>query len=471
MRLRFVTCGLALLATTASSAAMAQALTPEETAKIDLIVAENLANTGVPSASIAIVRGGQIVFTKAYGKQSETIKSPSVAAPYQIASVSKQFTAAALLLLEDQGKLSLDDMVSKYLPGVTDGDKIALRQLLSHTSGLQDYWPQDYSFQAMETPTTPQKIVDRWGKKPLDYAPGTKWQYSNTGYVVAGMIVEKVAGMSLINFLEANVFKPLGMKAMDQDLAIGPKYPQGYHRYALGPVRIATPAAHGWLFAAGELSMSPTDLAKWNIARINRTVLPADDWAAQETPVVLPDGRNTGYGLGVVTRTGADGRRFVEHGGEAVGFLTENIVYPDDKAAIVVAVNADFGDAQGTIAKGIADLILPPKPAAATDPEVAKTAQARAIFNAMRAGTLDPAKMTEDWNYFFTGTAAEDYKASLGPLGDPISFEPLGPPRLRGGFVNRNYRVTYPDRKLTVISYAEPGDTGRYEQFLVMPAQ
>ncbi len=472
MRFCLASSMLALVATATSSTAMAQAITADETAKIDKMVTDSLANTGVPSASIAIVRGGEIVFAKAYGKQSETLKTATVTAPYQIASVSKQFTAAALLLLENQGKLSLDDTVDKYLPGITDGDKIKLRQLLSHTSGLQDYWPQDYSFQAMETPTTPQKIVDRWAKKPLDYAPGTKWQYSNTGYVVAGMIIEKVAGMSLIKFLEANVFKPLKITAKDQDLATGKSDPQGYHRYALGPVRVAQPAAYGWLFAAGELSMSPTDLAKWDIARINRTILPADDWVAQETPVVLPDGRNTNYGLGVVVRVGADGRRFIEHGGEAVGFLTENIVFPDDKAAIVVAVNADFGDAQGTIAAGLASLILPAKPApAVTDPEVAKTAQARAIFDSMRAGTLDKTKMTEDWNYFFNGTAAEDYRASLSPLGQPTSFDVLGPPRLRGGFVNRNYRVTYPDRKLTIITYAEPGDQGRYEQFLVMPAQ
>ncbi len=471
MHRRLLTPLFALVAASTSSAALAQAITPQETARIDQIVAENLANTGVPSASVAVVRGGEIIFAKAYGKQSETMKVATTKAPYQIASVSKQFTAAALLLLEDQGKLSLDDTVSKYVPGVTDGDKITLRQLLSHTSGLQDYWPQDYSFQAMETPTTPQKIVDRWAKKPLDYAPGTKWQYSNTGYVVAGMVVEKVAGMPLIDFLQANIFMPLKMTAKDQDLATGKNDPQGYHRFALGPVRVAQPAAYGWLFAAGELSMSPTDLAKWDIARINRSILPADDWAEQETPVILPDGRNTNYGLGVTIRTGADGRRSIEHGGEAVGFLTQNIVYPDDKAAIVVAVNADFGDAQGTIAHGIADLILPAKSAPAADVEVQKTAQARAIFDAMRNGMLDKAKMTDDWNYFFTGTAADDYRASLSPLGEPSSFEPLGPPRLRGGFVNRNYRVTYPGRKLTIITYAEPGDSGRYEQFLVMPAQ
>lgn len=446
---------------------LAQAITPAESAQIDKIVATSLARTGVPSASIAIVRGGEIVFAKAYGKQSQTQAVARADAPYQIASVSKQFTAAALLILEDEGKLSLDDKVSKYLPGISGGDKIALRQLLNHTSGLQDYWPQDYSFADMAKPTTPQGIVDRWAKKPLDFEPGTQWQYSNTGYVVAGMIVEKVAGMSLLDLLQARVFKPLGIKAINQDLAVGPGYPQGYQRFALGPVRVEKPAASGWLYAAGELAMSARDLAKWDVARINRSLLPADDWTAQETPVKLADGSNTGYGLGVATGT-AEGRRFVEHSGEAVGFLSENIVFPDQKAAIVVLVNADFSDAFTSIAQQITKVVLP---AASNTAEAAATAQARALYDQLRSGTLDRSRLTANANYYFTPVALGDYKASLAPLGTPTSFEPVRRPRLRGGFINRNYRVTYAGRTLNIITYSEPGDSGRFEQFLVQPAE
>ncbi len=472
MRLRLALPVAALFVATLPATLSAQAITAAEAAKIDAIVAQSLASSGVPSASIAIVRGGEIVFAKAYGKQSEVITTARVDAPYQIASVSKQFTAAALLLLEDQGKLSLDDKVAKYVPGISDGDKIALRQLLNHTSGLQDYWPQDYSFAAMATPTTPQGIVDRWAKKPLDYVPGTAWQYSNTGYVVAGMVVEKVAGMPLLAFLQKNVFKPLNMKAINQDSAIGPNYPQGYQRFALGPVRVEKPAAAGWLFAAGELSMAATDLAKWDIARMNRTLLPADDWAAQETPTKLADGTMTAYGLGVSVGT-ANGRRFVEHSGEAVGFLSENIVFPDDKAAVIVLVNADFSNAFTTIAGKITDLILPPAPAAAPGDtaEAARTAAARRLFDMLRSGTLDRSLMTENSNYYFTDVALGDYRQSLTALGEPKSFEAVRKPRLRGGFVNRNYKVVYEGQTLNIITYSEPGDNGRFEQFLVMPAQ
>jgi D-alanyl-D-alanine carboxypeptidase len=460
----------AALASSSASGALAQSLSPDQTKAIDTLVTSTLADTGVPSASIAVVQGGKIVFTKAYGKQSDAIPVARTDVPYQIASISKQFTAAAILLLEDQGKLSLDDTVAKYVPGITDGDKITIRQLLSHTSGLQDYWPQDYSFAAMEHPTTPQQIVDRWAKKPLDFAPGTQWQYSNTGYVVAGMIVEKASGMKLLDFLQQNIFTPLGMHPIDQDKAIGAGYPTPYQRFALGPVRPERPAAPGWLYAAGELAMTPTDLAKWDIARIDRAVLPADDWQEQETPIKLTDGKDTGYGLGVDVGKTKTGIPYVEHNGEAVGFLSENIVYPDQKAAVVVLTNSDFSDAVFTMGKGISAIVLPQLAGTGGDAEAAHTAEARKVFDALTHGQLDRSLMTQDANYYFTATALGDYQASLSKLGTPTAFEATGGPRLRGGFVNRNYKVTYPDRTLNIVTYAEPGDNGRYEQFLVMPA-
>ena len=454
----------AVLALTAVPAT-AQTLSPAELTAVDKVVADALAATGTPSAQIAIVRGGKVVLVKAYGRQSGTAPARTDA-PYQIASISKQFTAAALLLLEDDGKLSMDDTVAKWLPGISGGDRITIRQLLSHTSGLQDYWPQDYSFAAMETPTSPQAIVDRWAKKPLDFEPGTQWQYSNTGYVVAGLIAEKAAGEPLMTLLERRIFKPLGIAAIDQDKAVGAGFPVGYHRNALGPVRPAPPPAEGWLFAAGELSMSAADLAKWDVARLNRSLLPADDWAAQEKPVLLSDGSTTNYGLGVSLGR-HEGRPYVEHSGEAVGFLSENIVFPDQKTAIVVLTNADFGDAFQAIAKGLAKAVLP---AGADAAEAAKTRAARAMFDSLRNGTLDRSLLTANAAYYFTPQVLADYRSSLSALGEPTGFELAGPKRLRGGFVQRRYTVTYPKRTLSIGTFAEPDGRERYEQFLVSPA-
>src|SRR5271165_5556226 len=133
---------------------------------------------------------------------------------YSIGSISKQFTAAAILMLAEEGKLSLDDPVSKYVSGLTRGNEVTIRELLSHTSGYQDYWPQDYVMPMMLQPVTAQKILATWARKPLDFDPGTRWQYSNTNFVIAGLIVEKASGMPLLRFLQEKVFTPLGMNSV-----------------------------------------------------------------------------------------------------------------------------------------------------------------------------------------------------------------------------------------------------------------
>ena len=461
--LRFTPALLALIAIPAT----AQSLSPAEVSKIDQLVTKTLADTGVPSAEIAVVRDGKLVLNKAYGKANEGMPArPDL--PYQIASNSKQFTAMALLLLEDDGKLRLDDPVAKYVPGVTEGDKITIRQLLSHTSGLQDFWPQDYSFDDMEQATTPQHILDKWAKKPLDFQPGTRWQYSNTGYVVAGLIVEKVSGQPLLTFLNQRIFKPLGMTSVrDQDDTNTPEFPAGYKRNALGPVRVAQQPGRGWLYAAGELSMTAADLAKWDIARMNRALIPASDWAEQETPVLRTDGRTNGYGLGVQNHYARE-RHVIDHGGEAVGFLTQNTIYPDTKDAIIVFTNSDFSGATGTLTAGIEKITLnSPEPGLANETD--RMADVKAVYNAILSGKLDRSKLTPDLNYYFNPTTLGDYRSSLAKLGAPTSFEMGGPPRLRGGFVNRNYTIHYKGKDLTLVTYAEPGANGRFEQYMIMP--
>ena len=154
-----------------------------------------LKSTGAPSASIAVVKDGQLAYAHAYGLANvETKTAATPAMRYSIGSVSKQFAASAILLLAEEGKLSLDDKVEKYLPGLTRGGDVTLRQLLSMTSGYQDYWPQDYVMPGMLKPVTPDEIVNRWAKIPLDFEPGTQWQYSNTNYVIVGLVVQKVSG-------------------------------------------------------------------------------------------------------------------------------------------------------------------------------------------------------------------------------------------------------------------------------------
>ena len=208
-----VSASLVALALSTSGRLGAAELPAATRAAIDEKVAAVLAESGAPSASIAVVRDGALVYAKAYG--SARVGPPAVPAAtsmrYSIGSISKQFTAAAILLLAEEGRLSLDDRVVRWLPGLTRAGDVTIRQLLSMTSGYQDYWPQDYVMPPMRRPISADAILEGWAKKPLDFEPGTKWQYSNTNYVAAGLIVERASGRALVDFLKARVFGPLGM--------------------------------------------------------------------------------------------------------------------------------------------------------------------------------------------------------------------------------------------------------------------
>lgn len=445
--------------------AIAQALSPDEDKAIDSAVTATLARTGVPSVSIAVVRDGKLVMARAWGQASATLGPAKPDMPYQIASNSKQFLGALILLLADQGRLSLDDKVARWLPQVSGAERITVRQLLSHTSGLQDYWPQDYAFAAMAEPTTPEAIIRRWAMKPLDYDPGTRWQYSNTGYVVAGRIAELAGGAPLADLFDQYLFRPLAIHPLFIDDAVGPRYPQGHDRYALGPVHAITPPARGWLFAGGELTMTASELARWDIARIERQVLPARDWAEQEAAVRLTDGTSSGYGLGVHLAE-REGRRVIDHGGESIGFLSQNTVWPDDRAAVVVLTNAGFSDADTALTDAIAQVILPRAIQAQTG-EAARIDDARAEFAALGAGRFVAKRFTDNARGYFSPAALADYHRSLAALGPCTGFAAKTKPRLRGGFVNRNFTVTCGKRALTVITYAERGPNGRWEQILI----
>ena len=199
-----------------------------------------LRESGVPSASIALVKDGILSYTKAYGLADIASHRPATTSMiYSIGSISKQFTAASILLLAEEGKLSVDDPVGRWLTELTRANEVTIRQVLSMTSGYQDYWPQDYVMPSMIKPTSPEEILKEWAQKPLDFEPATKWQYSNTNYVTAGLIVERLSEMSVLSFLHRRVFDPLGMKTVfDCDnSALPPGAPTGYHRYGLGPAR------------------------------------------------------------------------------------------------------------------------------------------------------------------------------------------------------------------------------------------
>jgi len=449
--------GLVALGLAAALPAGAKPLTDAQKAKIDVIVAETLKTTGVPSASLAIVVDGRLDYARAYGDQRLDKSAPTITARYPIASNSKQFTAAAILLLVEDGKMSLDDKVSKYLPQLTRADEVSIRQLLAHVSGYRDSWPQDYRFEAMTKPGTPQDIIDKWAKAPLDFNPGSQYQYSNTGFTIAGVIFEMVAKEKLFAFEQRRIFKPLGMDVVTGATGLTPADAKGTLRYALGPVRPSGPEMEGWAFAAHDLAMSPSEIVKWDIARLNRTLLKPESWQAQETNVVPADGGRE-YGLGI----GLEPKRThprIRHNGAWTGYLTENRVFPKDKAAIAVFTNAGFSNAQGAIADAIEAMIF-------ETPD--DTAQARTLFTMLRDGRIDRTKFTANGNFYFSKTALADFASSLKPLGEPKSIVRTGAHAMRGGFTQDQFIFTFRSRRMIATIRAEP-DGGRVEQFTFDP--
>ena len=452
-------------------AAWAQSALPAATATgIDAAAAEVLKSTGVPSASVAVVQGGKIAYVKAYGKaRLEPVMLAEPGMQYSIGSVSKQFTAAIILLLMQDGRVKLDDPVGKYLPELTRASEVTVRQVLSMTSGYQDFWPEDYVMTSMMQPATPQHILDVWGKKPLDFEPGTKWQYSNTNYVIAGRIAEIAGGKPLIEQLQERIFRPLKMTGVfNSDASRLPANdPTGYYQHALGPLRPAPQEGAGWMFAAGELAMPASDLALWNISLMNRTLLAPASYDEMFREVKLKDGSGTHYGLGVQVSE-RDGHRVVSHSGEVSGFVSQNVVFPDDKVAVTVLTNEDASSAAGALARKIAPLVLGGSAAtSASDGTAAAERRALTIFTGLQEGRLDRSQLTAFCDAYFTEEAVGDFASSLKPLGTPKSFKQMDE-ELRGGMTFRVFEVSFPDRQLRVTVYEEPD--GKLEQYLVIPS-
>jgi len=439
-------------------------LAPELRAKIDAAAQQVLATTGVPSASVAIVQDGHIAYLQAYGSARLEPRVPAKPEMrYSIGSISKQFTATAILMLAEQGKLSLDDPVARFVPDLTRAKEVTIRQVLSHTSGYQDYWPQDYVPPFMLQPIAADKILDRWARKPLDFDPGTQWQYSNTGYVIAGLIVERASGQPLLQFLSQHIFGPLQMKSVmniDQE-RLNDTDATGYMRYGLGPLRAAPKEGKGWLFAAGELAMPAEDLAKWDISVIDQTLMKSASYQQMESTIVLKNGLATNYGLGVGVRRQFS-HRAIEHGGEVSGFTAENLVFPDERAAIVVLTNEDAIDASGDIARQIAPLLFAPEDAAKEE------RQARGILEDLQNGRIDRSLFSDNANAYFSEQALKDFASGLGPLGKPQSFVQTAGQE-RGGMTFRLFVVKFPKQTINIWQRTLPD--GKIEQYQVMAAE
>jgi CubicO group peptidase (beta-lactamase class C family) len=460
-----------LLALTASAHAQ---LSPETEAKVAAIATKVLADTGVPSASVGIVQGGKIVYTHAFGLANVTPPRPAQASmAYPIGSISKQFTATAALILQQEGKLSIDDPVSKYFPELTRAHDVTLRNLMTMTSGYEDFAPQDYIIPAWRKPISPLDNVHIWAEKPLDFEPGTDWQYSNTNYVLLGLIVQKVSGEPLYQFIRERVLTPLHLEGVFNTYTQSEKLEvTGYVSNAMAPVRVLPLEAPGWYFGDGDLAMPAATLLTWDLGIINQSLLTPASYKQFETPYILKDGRDAHYGLGIFIRrqgNAATGRLMFEHGGEVGGYVSENAVYPDDHAAIVVLTNEVASGAASEIAREIAPLILPPVPAptpSAADATIAAFApQLKTILTGLQTSHIDRSLFTANCNAYFDADTLADFQSTLAPLGNITSIAPSRS-ALRGGMTNSTYRVAFSSGTTLLVSiYLMPD--GHIEQLLV----
>lgn len=419
-------------------------------------IAATLAAFHAPSVSVAVVENGSLAYARAFGESNLEHHTPATPETrYAVGSISKQFTAAALLLAQEQGKLSIDDKVAKYFPDLTRANEITIRQLLSHTSGYEDYAPQDYIIPAWTQPTTPRAIMDTWAKKPLNFDPGTKWQYSNTNYVIAGAIFEKATGESLLDFLKKRIFDPLSMKSAGEWIRPGGLDANAYTRFALGPARPVAREGDGWYFAAGELSMTPSDLAKWDIALLEKKILSPKSFAELTTEIKLKDGGATHYALGISLGESMN-TPTISHSGEVSGFLASNTVFPKKNMAVIVLSNEDGVGLIGAVARQISSILL--------STGLKQDELVRQVLEDLQRGDLKKELFTDDAQAYFSDTARRDYEASLQPLGKLVLLTRQNEHQ-RGGMTQLSYRAHFEQASVSLNIYLLPN--GRIEQFLV----
>jgi D-alanyl-D-alanine carboxypeptidase len=457
MRTPFAASGFAL---TALAALRLCAQSPALASDLDRKIPAALAAAGAPSVSVAVIRDGRVDYARAFGRAD--VAKNRAATPdtrYAVGSISKQFTAAALLLEQEQGKLSLDDKISKYYPELTRSGEITIRELLSHTSGYEDYAPQDYIIPEWTKPTTPDEILNRWAKKPLNFDPGTQWQYSNTNYVLAGKILEKVSGQQLLPFLQEHFFAPLGMTSAGDCEVSNPADATAYTRYALGPPRQVAREGPGWYFAAGELCMTASDLAKWDVAFLQKRILSAKSYDEFTREVKLKNGDSTHYALGLNIGQ-FHGTPLISHSGEVSGFLAANSLMPVKNAGVVVLSNEDGVNLIGPLSQMIRGMLInPPNSAAQRQDE-----QVRSMLEGLQQGHIDRKLFTSNADAYFTSLALGDFKNSLAPLG-PLQLLTRQDEEHRGGMTYLSYRAHFERNSVTISIYVTPD--GRYEQFLV----
>ena len=315
-----------------------------------------------PGASVIIVDNGEIVHKAGYGLANVEHGIPITPETiFRVGSITKQFTAAAIMLLQQRGELSVDDSIEKYLPDYpTHGHKITIYHLLNHTSGIKSYTNiTGYMNAGVRTDLTTEELVAVFKNLPMDFAPGEDWNYNNSGYVLLGAIIEKVSGQSYADFIADNIAAPLGL---DSTLYGGqqviPNRAAGYELVNENIIINAGFISMTQPHAAGSMLSTPADLANWNKGLTGGEFIHDDSYDAMTTPANLNNGESFPYGYGLSVGSLRE-RKMISHGGGIHGFTCFSLWLPDDDLYIAVLTNgATMGADPTTIAKKIAAMYI-----------------------------------------------------------------------------------------------------------------
>jgi CubicO group peptidase (beta-lactamase class C family) len=396
-------CIVSLLAARAQTASVtSSALSPEQTQTIDSFVAKQMASQRIPGLELGIYNRGHILLAKGYGLANVELNVPvKPETLMQSGSVGKQFVSAAIMMLVEEGKISLDDSITKYFPDAPDSWKpILIKNLLSHTSGLSEYETPDRTAPNgafyLRLDFTEDELAKKIEALPIEWAPGEKWGYRNTNYVLLGIIIHKITGKPYAQFLDERIFKPLGMTStrLISDRDIIPNRAAGYEIDRNGDLKNqewVSPTFNST--ADGTLYFNVLDLAKWDEALYGTRLLKQSSLDRIWTVYPLNDGKPNPAGYGFAWDIGEqDGHKRIEHGGAWQGFTCDISRYPDDSLTIVVLTNLDAGHSNpGVIAHVVAGLVNPalavPKLEAIADNQPELADRLKKLLDEIVAGT------------------------------------------------------------------------------------
>ena len=420
---------LAFAATSSPANADADAapaeITPALAQRIDAAVRATTGSTKglAPGVSVAIVENGKLVYARAFGVADIATKTPATPQTrFRIASVTKMFTAVAVMQQVEKGTVRLDEPLATYLPDAPHAKEVTIRQLLMHTSGIWNYGDESFSSGRVVMPTTPQAIVASVGSRPLEAPPGSKFVYSNTGYVLLGLVVEAVTHQPLARYLQTNVLVPAGMtETTFGELPAGVPVAVGYMDAGGAP---ALPYSPSWFYADGDMVSTASDVARFDAALMDGRLVKPETFASMQSSSILAPllGATVRYGLGLMLSPNRDVMLVGHHGG-IPGYVAEVQMLPAQRFAVVVL--ADASEFPTSTVKGaVLQLVVPalfagPSGPAAAGEDLAVTAKLWTLVEGIQRGTVDRATLTDRMSAALTPeslSGAATQFASLGAL-------------------------------------------------------